>query len=229
MTASEETTSGDDPVAVLRDTVLAAALPHIPFDGWSMVALQRGARDAGLPAVDAERAFPGGGVDAVEHHNGQADRRMLAALAAMDVDGLKLREKIGLAVRLRIDGAFADRDAVRRGVALLALPQHAPLAARLLYRTVDTIWRAAGDTATDWNFYSKRALLAGVYSSTLLYWLSDESLDRQASWDFLARRIVEVMALPRLAAPLSGVQSLVRRFRRARTQAHLGGGVGLRG
>ena len=229
MSAPEEMPTDNDPIAVLRDTVLAAALPHIPFDGWSMAALQRGARDAGLPVVDAERAFPGGGADAVEHHNRLADRRMLAALAATDMEGLKLRAKVALAVRLRIDGAFADRDAVRRGLALLALPQHAPLGARLLYRTVDAIWQAVGDTATDWNFYSKRALLAGVYSSTLLYWLSDESPDRQASWDFLARRIAEVMALPRLAAPLAGVQSLIRRFRRARTQAHLGGGVGLRG
>ncbi|MGE4220892.1 MAG: COQ9 family protein [Alphaproteobacteria bacterium] len=227
MSGASEAPRGDDPIGVLRDTVLKAALPHIPFDGWSWAALRRGAMDAGLPAADAERAFPGGGADAIDHHNAMADRQMLGALAAAEPDGLRLRGKVALAVRLRIDGVFADRDAVRRGMALLALPQNARLAARMLYRTVDAIWRAVGDTSTDWNFYSKRALLAGVYSSTLLCWLTDDTPDRQTSWAFLDRRIAEVMALPRLTGRLDGVKGLVRRFRRARTQAHLGAG-GLR-
>lgn len=218
----------DDPIALLRDGVLAAALPHIPFDGWTWTALRRGAYDAGLSAADAERAFPGGGTDAIDHHNARADRRMVAALAATDMEGMRLREKVALAVRLRLDGAFADRDAVRRGVALLSLPQHAPLAARLLYRTVDTIWNAVGDTATDWNFYSKRALLAGVYSTTLLFWLTDESHHRQASWSFLDRRIANVMSLPRMTGGLGNLRDLARRFRRAKTRAHVGSGAGLR-
>jgi len=216
----------DDAIATLRDAVLGGALPHIPFDGWSWTALRRGARDAGLLPIDAERAFPGGGLDAVEHHNALADRLMAVGFAAADTDGLKLRERVALAVWMRIDGAVADRDAVRRGMALLALPQNAPTAARLLYRTVDAIWRVVGDTATDWNFYSKRALLAGVYSATLLYWLSDDSPGRAASWSFLERRIGDVMALPRLAGRLDGLQHLMRRFRRARTQAHVGGAPG---
>ena len=212
----------DDPIAELRDAVLAASLVHVPFDGWCWTALRRGALDAGLSAIDAERAFPGGGPDAIAHHNALADRGMLAAMAATDPTGLKIREKIALAVRSRIDGVVTDRDAVRRGLALLALPQHAPLAARLLYRTVDTIWHAVGDSATDWNFYSKRALLAGVYSATLLYWLTDESPDRQASWAFLDRRIANVMALPRLTLRMGGLEELVGRFRSARTRAHVG-------
>ena len=129
---------------------------------------------ASIPAL-ARNAFPGGAIEMIEFHSRLADRRMVADFEQADKKGLKLREKVALAVRLRLTANAAHREAIRRALTILALPVHAPLAARLLYRTVDAIWYAMGDRSTDYNFYTKRALLAGVYSTTLLYWINDKS------------------------------------------------------
>src|SRR5262249_25858057 len=119
--------------------------------------------------------------------------------------------------------AAPQREAIRRALAFLALPLHAPLAAKLLYRTVDAVWYALGDRSTDFNFYTKRALLAGVYSSTLLYWLNDKSAECTESWGFLDRRIAEVMKIPQATARLEKLKNklpdpfqLLRRRRTAR-------------
>jgi len=200
----------------LRDEIVDASLAHIPFDGWTMAALNRGATDIGLPASDAARAFPAGAIDAIEHHSRLADRRMLDALT--DLDTLPIRVRIATAVRTRLEQNAPHREAVRRACTMLALPTNAPMAARCLYRTVDAIWRAAGDTATDWNFYSKRALLAGVYSTTLIYWLDDRSEDLQETWAFLDRRIENVMQVPKLSGRLRELAERlpdIRRFFRA--------------
>src|SRR3546814_236980 len=157
-----------DSIQTLRDEILRAALPHIPFDGWSTTALRRGAEDSGHAAADALRAFPGGVADAIEHHSRYADRLMMEELERRDLASMKVRDRIATAVRVRLEQNAADREAVRRAIGYLALPQNALLSTRLLYRTVDAMWYAAGDTATDWNFYIKRVLLAAVYSQTLL-------------------------------------------------------------
>src|SRR5205809_7791049 len=128
---------------------------------------------------------------------------------------LKVRERIKLAVRLRIEQTVGGRESVRRGLALLALPFNAPLALRLLYRTVDAIWYAAGDTSTDFNFYTKRATLAGVFSSTLLYWLNDRSEGSEATWSFVDLRIDDVMRFEKWKAQLQNWQpGKARRFTR---------------
>jgi ubiquinone biosynthesis protein COQ9 len=116
---------------------------------------------------------------------------------------LKIRERIKVAVRARIEQTVGGRESVRRGLAMLALPPNGPLGLKLLYRTVDAIWYAAGDTSTDFNFYTKRAMLAGVYSSTLLYWLNDRSGDSEATWAFLDRRIDNVMRFEKLKADVT--------------------------
>ena len=119
-----------------------------------------------------------------------ADREMLARIGGAEFDQLKVRERVASAVRARLGLLAPYREAARRGLAMLALPQNAPLAVRLLYDTVDAIWYAAGDAATDFNFYSKRALLGGVYAATMLYWLDDRSPDerRRAAARAPARR-----------------------------------------
>jgi len=116
------------------------------------------------------------------------------------VAGLKMRERIKGAVRIRLERHAGQREAVRRALALLSLPFNAGLALKLLYKTVDAMWYAAGDTSTDFNFYTKRATLAGVYSSTLLYWLNDRSPGSEATWGFLDRRIDDVMKIEKLKA-----------------------------
>lgn len=187
-----------DDVSDIRDAIIEKALPHVAFDGWTVTALAAGARDAGLDAARAELAFPGGPIEAIRHFSAWLDRRMLDALEARDLKAMKVRQRIATAVMTRLDLALPHREAVRRSLAALALPHNAPVALGLLYRTVDAMWHAAGDTATDFNFYTKRGLLAGVVSATTLYWLSDESEGQADTRQFLDRRIAEVMEVPKI-------------------------------
>jgi len=142
--------------ADIRDRLLQAILPHVAFDGWSERALRAGAADAGIDPATAQNAFPGGTAEVVEFFSREIDRQMLARLGTRDLAAMKVRDRITLAVRMRLELLAPHREAVRRGVAFLALPRHTALGLKCLYRTVDAIWYAAGDTATDYNFYSKR-------------------------------------------------------------------------
>lgn len=208
------------PIEEPRRKLLRATLPHVPFDGWTGAAMLAGARDLGLSHAEAVNAFPGGPVEMMEFMSLEADQRMVEAMEREDLDKLKVRERVTLGVRRRLELYAADREAIRRALAVLALPQNGPLALKLLYRTVDAIWYAAGDTATDFNFYTKRALLAAVYSSTLLAWLDDRSPGLEETWRFLDRRISDAMRLPgtaqRLIEPLSWLPNPVYLFRQAR-------------
>ena len=184
----------------LRDDLLRAALPHVPFDGWTAAALRRGAEDIGIAKDVAVDAFPGGAADMVEHFSDWSDRRMLESLETMGLPSMRVTERVRTAVEVRLRQAEQYREAVQRSLAFLAMPQNALLGAKLLYRTVDAIWHAAGDTATDWNFYSKRGLLAGVFSATVLYWLNDRSEGFADSLDFLDRRLRDVAGIGKAKA-----------------------------
>ena len=177
----------------LRDHILSAALTHIPFDGWTERALAAGAVDAGLSAADARRAFADGAVDAIAHFSNMADRRMIVDLEHRNLDNMSVHQRAGLAIRLRLEAFAAHRDAIRRSLAFLAMPGRQIFAMRLNYRTVDAIWYAIGDRSTDFNFYTKRALLGSVYAATVLYWLGDESDGATKTWEFLDRRLADVV------------------------------------
>ncbi len=213
MTKRRESGGGD-----IRDVIVEKALPHVAFDGWTLTALIAGARDAGLDPARAQLAFPGGEIEAVKHFSDWLDRRMLAALDKRDVKKMKIRERIAAAVMARLDLALPHREAVRRSLAVLALPQNAPVALGCLYRTVDAMWRWAGDASTDYNFYTKRGLLAGVLSATTLYWMNDASDGQADTRQFLDRRIAEVMQVPqvvgRVRAFLESLPSPFALFRR---------------
>jgi ubiquinone biosynthesis protein COQ9 len=199
----------------LRGRLLAAALPHVAFDGWSETALRAAARDLDVDPALAFNAFPGGPGEMLEAFSAAADRDMLEALETGGLESMKVRERIATAVRLRLELVAPQREAVSRGMAFFALPPNAPLGLKCLYRTVDAIWYAAGDRATDYNFYTKRLLLAGVYASTLLYWLNDGSEDQAATWAFLERRIDEVLkAGGRLGRAVEGALDLPDRLAR---------------
>lgn len=187
----------------LREKLIDAAIAHVPFDGWGDKALSAAATDLDVDALMARNAFPGGAIEMIEFHSLLADRRMVADFEASDAAALKLREKVALAIRLRLQANTANREAIRRALTILALPMNAPLAARLLYRTVDAVWHAVGDRSTDYNFYTKRMLLSGVYSSTLLFWINDKSADSAETWAFLDRRIADVMQIPKAMAKLN--------------------------
>jgi ubiquinone biosynthesis protein COQ9 len=185
-----------------RRALIEAMLPDVPFDGWSLAALKSAAARAGIDAAEAAALFPGGGADLIAGFSHWADAGMLAALARQDLAAMKVRDRIAAALTARLALLGPHREAVRRALALLALPQHLALGARLLYDTVDAVWYAAGDTATDFNFYTKRGLLAGVHAATTLYWLDDRSPGARETEAFLGRRLADVMAIPKLGKRL---------------------------
>jgi len=184
----------DQTLDELRPLLIAAMLPNVAFDGWTAATVQAGAKDAGIDPDIARLIFPGDASLMVAAYTAYADDRMTAAVKAAGIDALKVRAKITLCVRTRLEHAAGEREAVRRALAVLALPTNLATSATTLWHTADAMWAAAGDTATDYNYYSKRLILAGVYSATLLYWLNDESDNHEASWAFLDRRIAGIMA-----------------------------------
>ncbi|MGF1641664.1 MAG: COQ9 family protein [Rhodospirillales bacterium] len=187
----------------VRDAIVLATLPHVAFDGWSGKALAAGAADAGYPPEVAARAFPEGITEAIGHWSALGDRTMTEAMAALDLEGMRIRDRIAAGVRLRIGIDAAHREAVRRTLSFLALPPNAPLAVANTLRTVSALWYAAGDRSTDFDFYTKRAMLVPVYASTVLYWLNDRSEDQADTWAFLDRRIDEALAIPKLRARIA--------------------------
>lgn len=180
----------------LRDRVLEATLPHVPFDGWNERALLAGEEASGLGEGAAYRAFPGGMADMATHASDYFDRRMLEKLAALDLSSMKVRERVTAGVRARVEVCMPYKEAHRRLLAYLALPTHKALAARLAWETCNRIWYAAGDDATDFNYYTKRGLLFPVYTTTMLYWHADSSEDGADTWGYLERRIGDVMKIP---------------------------------
>jgi ubiquinone biosynthesis protein COQ9 len=172
-----------------RDAVLLAALPDVPFEGWSCHAMIAAGKRLGLDRAEVGAMFPGGPRDLVAAFSRWADLRMLEALARRDLEAMNTSEQISAGIMARLETLAPHREAARRALAILALPHNAPLGLRLLYETVDALWAAAGDRATDFNFYTKRALLAGVYGATSLYWFEDRSPDFEATRAFLERRL----------------------------------------
>ena len=158
-----------------RLALLEATLSHAAFDGWSQKAFDAGAKDAGIPADRALNAFPGGMSELLAFYHEVEDREMLEAMQRANVSDMRVRDRIAFAVKARLQRNMRHREAIKSACSFLAMPHNAALALRLLYRTVDAMWYGAGDNATDFNFYTKRALLAGVYSTTVLYWLNDKS------------------------------------------------------
>ncbi|MQX35485.1 COQ9 family protein [Roseospira navarrensis] len=205
-------------MTAIRDAIVEHALIHVAFDGWSPKTLRAAAVDAGFEASQGDRAFLGGSIEAVAHWCDLADRRMEQALHEADTTGLRLHERVGLAIKLRLQMWDMDREAVRRAVALMSLPGNARTSLRCTYRTVDTIWWAVGDTSTDFNFYTKRLQLSGVYSATLLYWLDDSSEESEETWSFLGRRLNDIVRLHKARGRVKkGLSKLPNPLRAARS------------
>ncbi|PID36325.1 MAG: COQ9 family protein [Rhodobacterales bacterium] len=178
-----------------REEFLEASLGHALFDGWSEATIALAATDLGMDIAAARALFPRGPVDlALEYHR-SGDRALEAMLATEDLSEMKVRERITHAVKTRL--LLSDRDLVRNGFALFALPQNAATGSKALWGTSDLIWRTLGDPSRDINWYTKRATLSAVISSTVLYWLGDDSEGQAKTWDFLDRRIENVMQFER--------------------------------
>lgn len=179
--------------------LLDAALMHVAFDGWSDATFRAAVADAGLDMQVARAACPRGAIDLALAFHARGDQAMLDRMAAEDLGAMRFRDRVAAAVRYRLE-AVEDKEAVRRGTTLFALPMHAPDGAKAIWGTADKIWTALGDSSQDYNWYTKRATLSGVYSATVLFWLGDDSPGHAATWAFLDRRIDDVMQIEKVKA-----------------------------
>lgn len=190
------------------DEVRAALAPLIAenaaFDGWTPEALTLAADQAGVDQDIARLAFTDGAVAMIDAWFAHVDGVMTIAVPAAALDQMKVRAKITALVEARLAAVADNREALRRALAVLAMPQNIARAARLGWRTVDLIWRQAGDTATDYNHYTKRTILGGVYAATITVFLDDESEDWADTRAFLARRIEGIMRFEKAKAGFLG-------------------------
>jgi ubiquinone biosynthesis protein COQ9 len=204
-----------------RDAALEAMLPNVPFDGWTYRSLRSGLASIDVPAEEAELLFPGGATDMIEAFCDWADRRMEQATGEQPagkpasieqgeaVHGLALPQRVRAVIALRLAQNRPYKEAVRRAVAVLALPRNVRLAAACTGRTVDAIWHTAGDRSADFTWYTKRAILTAAYTATLLFWLRDSSEDDAATLAFLDRRLAGIAWTHRLRRRAEG---MLRRF-----------------
>lgn len=190
-----------DPTLDEMREALSKALPqNAAFDGWTPAALEMAATATGIDPAIASLAFPGGAVEMIDGWFASIDRAMTRAVPPEHLAAMKIRARIIALVEARIDAMAPDIEALRRALAILAMPQNLPHAAKLGWRAADAVWRAAGDTSTDLNHYSKRTLLAGIYGATIMAMLDDESEGFAETRAFLARRVDGVMRFEKLKA-----------------------------
>lgn len=188
--------------------LVEAALPHVAFEGWSERVLRAAAAEAGLDERQCRALLPRGVADLAAASHRLGDEAMRARLAAMDLADMRLNARVALALRIRLE-AIPGREVARKGMALFALPHLAPRGASLVWGTADAIWNAVGDTSTDGNWYTKRAVLSAVWTATVTYWLGDSSPGFEASASFIERRIADVLRFEKAKAGLKPLMRLL--------------------
>jgi ubiquinone biosynthesis protein COQ9 len=192
------------PLEQLRRRLALAVGENAVFDGWTSKAVDSAAQQLGIDPVQARLAMPKAQAAMIDLYIQEVDRGLEAYFTPEGLAGLKIREKIRALVWRRLEIMGPAREAVRRGLAILAMPQNVPLALRISWRTADLMWRIAGDTSTDFNHYTKRMTLGAVYASTLLVWLDDQSDGWIDTAAFLDRRIDDVMKFEKWKAGWRG-------------------------
>ena len=196
----------DDPTPLeqLRCRLALAVGENAVFDGWGRKAVEAAAGQIGVDPAQARAAMPKTQAGMVDVYIQAVDRALEEHFTSERLAGMKIREKIRSLVWKRLEIMAPAREAVRRGVAILAMPQNLPLGMRIGWRTADLMWRIAGDTSTDFNHYTKRLTLGGVYASTLLVWLDDNGEGWTETAEFLDRRIDDVMKFEKWKAEWRG-------------------------
>ena len=192
------------PLEKLRRQLALAVGENAVFDGWTQAAVDSAAQQLGIDPVQARLAMPKSQAALIDTYIQQVDRELEASFTSEQLAAMKIRKKIRELVWRRLEIMGAAREAVRRALAILAMPQNVPLALRISWRTADHMWRIAGDTSTDFNHYTKRMTLGAVYASTLLAWLDDQSEGWADTAAFLDRRIDDVMKFEKLKAEWRG-------------------------
>lgn len=200
----ESPTSPSGPLEQLRRRLALAVGENAVFDGWTQAAVDSAAGQLGIDPVQARLAMPKTQVGMIDVYIQEVDRGLESWFTPERLQGMKIREKIRALVWRRLEIMGPAREAVRRALAILAMPQNVPLALRIGWRTADLMWRIAGDTSTDFNHYTKRMTLGAVYGSTLLVWLDDQSEGLAETAAFLDRRIDNVMRFEKFKADWRG-------------------------
>ena len=188
------------PLERLRRELALPVGENAVFDGWTRAAVDSAARQLGLDPVQARLAMPKTQAGMIDLYIQEVDRALEAWFTPQRIAKLKIRQRIRALVWHRLEIMGPARESVRRGLAILAMPQNVPLALRIGWRSADVMWRIAGDTSTDFNHYTKRMTLGAVYGSTLLAWLDDQSDGWSDTADFLDRRIDDVMRFEKFKA-----------------------------
>lgn len=186
-----------------KDLLLDAALDHVVFDGWSDEAFRGAVEDAGIDGALALSLFPRRGLDLAIAFHKRGDAEMAARMKRENLLGMRYSDRVAAGIRYRLETVGDHKEAVRRGSTLFALPQNAGTGAKLIWGTADAIWVALGDSSTDHNWYTKRATLSAVYGSVVLFWLGDDSEGHTATWEFLDRRIENVMQIEKFKAQVN--------------------------
>jgi len=192
------------PLEQLRRRLALAVGENAVFDGWTQKAVDSAAAQLGIEPAQARLAMPKDQAGLIDCYIQELDRALADWFTPERLEGLKIREKIRSLVWQRVEIIGPAREAVRRGLAILAMPQNLPLALRISWRTADLMWRIAGDTSTDFNHYTKRMTLGAVYASTVLVWLDDDSEGWSETAAFLDRRIDDVMKFEKFKAQWRG-------------------------
>lgn len=222
--------TNENPSETARLDILSLVLKHVPFDGWTSKSLRYAVEDAGLPDGAEELYFPGGPLEVIRFWSEQCDLKVEAHIATLDIENMRIRDKVTQGVLARLQAIEKHDEAARRAMSRLALLDALGQGPAQIWASADTIWRAIGDTSTDVNFYSKRTILSGVIGSSMLSWLSDDTDDKEKARAFLDARIQNVMQfekakwdfkkrtadLPKPAEILGRLRYGNRRRRRAR-------------
>lgn len=199
-TAASATPPADMTLDEMRAALAPLVAANAVFDGWGKRALDDAALSLGVPAASAPLAFEGGAIGMIDAWFEVVDAELARRLPPEKLAEMKIRERIRALVLARLDILRPQREAVRRALAKLALPGNMARASRIGWRSADMMWRLAGDTAVDFNHYSKRLTLGAIYSATLLVWLNDQSEDEADTKAFLNRRIDDVMRFEKAKA-----------------------------
>jgi len=197
-----------------KQKILEEGLKHVAFDGWTLSVFEQAAEALDMDKAIVIALFPRGEADLMDYFALWADGQMMAALADIKPDDLKIRARIRMAMEKRIEVLSPHKESVRMAFKKLVMPQHARMGAKMTWRTADVIWTWAGDTSEDYNRYTKRGLLSGVIGATMTYWLQqDDDFDNAKTFAFLNNRIENVVNVGQTASkiikPLEGLLNTV--------------------
>jgi ubiquinone biosynthesis protein COQ9 len=192
------------PLQLLREELALSVGENAVFDGWSVKAVETAAAQAGVDPAKARLAFGKDPAAMIDAYIGAVDAAMAQAFPPERIAAMKIRDRITELLWFRFTTMLPAREALRSALGIVAMPQNARRGAKLGWRSADRMWRLAGDTATDFNHYTKRITLGGVYASTLLVWLDDKSEGFIETRAFLERRIADVMRFEKWKAEMRG-------------------------